>query len=188
MFELGWPEPKFGKPVFEPLRSLAEFDGRIRARNTAATEYWIKCTLTGDAALSALRLTNDLQMAPLAMPAMTVGNNRFTYLEHTDNNAGPNAARHLRLTHTWVERSKTHPPAAPAAPVAPANGGQPTARTSSSRGPPATRGGTAITDYHFQLAERPVCRWPLSPTSTPTPPAPRRKAGPGTPCPRARPL
>ena len=49
-------------------------------------------------------------MAPLAMPSMTVGNNRFTYLEHTDDKSGANAARHLKITHNWVERSKTRPP------------------------------------------------------------------------------
>jgi hypothetical protein len=46
-------------------------------------------------------------------------NYTFTYLEHTDNRSGVNAARHLKITHNhnWVERSKTRLPQAPESPV-----------------------------------------------------------------------
>ena len=62
-----------------------------------ANEYWIKCTLTGKCSLSAVTIKNDIQMAPLAMPSMIVGSNSFTYLEHTDNRTGANAARHANM-------------------------------------------------------------------------------------------
>ena len=163
-FEIGFPNPKDGKPAYTPLATLAEFDGKFKGRTAMANEYWIKCTLTGKASLSGVKITNDIQMAPLAMPSMTVGNNRFTYLEHTDDRSGANAARHLRITHNWVERSKTRPPKAPASPVYPANGGKSDGTDVVFQWKAATDpDGDAITDYHFQLSDRPDMRWPLSP-------------------------
>jgi hypothetical protein len=103
-------------------------------------------------------------MAPLAMSSMTVGNNRFTYLEHTDNKAGPNAARNVRITHKWVERSKTRPPKAPESPIYPADGGKSDGTDVVFQWNAATDpDGDAITDYHFQLSDRPDMRWPMSP-------------------------
>ncbi len=163
-FEIGWPNPKDGRPVYAPLAALAEFDGKFQGRTAMANEYWIKCTLAGEASLSELRITNDIQMAPLAMPSMTVGNNRFTYLEHTDERNGANAARHLKITHTWVERSKTRPPKAPESPVYPANGGKSDGTDVAFQWNAATDpDGDPITDYHFQLSDRPDMRWPMSP-------------------------
>jgi hypothetical protein len=124
-FEIGFLDPKdWRKTVYTPLTTLAEFDGKFKGRTADAYEYWLRCTLTGKASLSTINIKNDIQMTPLAMPSMTVGNNSFTYLEHTDDKTGANAARNLRITHTWVERSKTRPPKAPESPVYPANGGE----------------------------------------------------------------
>jgi len=163
-FEIGWPDPKDGRPVYAPLTKLAEFDGRFQGRTTMANEYWIKCTLAGKASLGEFKITNDIQMAPLAMPSMTVGNNLFTYLEHTDDGSGANVARHVRITHKWVERSKTRPPQAPAGPVYPANGGKSDGTDAVFEWNAATDpDGDAITDYHFQLSDRSDMRWPMSP-------------------------
>ena len=163
VFEIGFLNPKDWKPAFLPLPTLAEFDGKFKGP-LAGNEYWIKCTLTGKASLRGLKIKNDIQMAPLAMPSMTVGNNRFTYLEHTDDKTGANAARHLRITHNWVERSKTRPPGTSASPVYPADGGQSDGTDVVFQWTAAKHpGGDAITDYHFQLADRPDMRWPMSP-------------------------
>ncbi len=98
------------------------------------------------------------------MPSMTVGNNSFTYLEHPDNRSGANAARHLKITHTWVERSRTRPPKAPESPVYPANGGQSDGTDVVFQWNAATDpDGDPITDYHFQLSDRSDLRWPMSP-------------------------
>ena len=114
--------------------------------------------------MSALNIKNDIQMAPLAMPSMTVGNNSFTYLEHTDDKTGANRARHLRITHNWVERSKTRFPKASESPVYPANGGKSDGTDAVFQWNAATDpDGDAITDYHFQLSDRPDMRWPMSP-------------------------
>ena len=111
-FEIGFTRPERLEDRLHTADGLAEFDGKFRGRTATGNEYWIKCTLTGNASLSGLKIKNDIQMAPLAMPSMTVGDNRFTYLEHTDDRSGANAARHLRITHNWVERSTTRPPQA----------------------------------------------------------------------------
>lgn len=164
-FEVGFTNPKdWRKTDYTALAALAEFDGQFTNRTHAATQYWLKCTLAGNASLSRVNIKNDIQMAPLAMPSMTVGDNRFTYLEHPDERSGRSAARRLRITHCWVERSKTRPPKAPEAPLHPANGGQSDGtdvvfQWNSAADPD----GDAVTDYHFQLADRPDMRWPMSP-------------------------
>ena len=165
VFEVGFLDPKdWRKTDYTPLATPAEFDGKFKGRTADSYEYWLKCTLTGKASLRAITILNDLQMAPLAMPSMTVGNNRFTYVEHTDDKTGANTARHLRITHTWVERSKTRPPQAPPSAVYPANGGESDGTDVAFQWNPATDpDGDAITDYHFQLSDRPDVRWPLSP-------------------------
>ena len=81
--------------------------GQFQGRTADAREYWLRCTLTGKASLSGVNIKNDIQMAPLAMPSMTVGDNRFTYVEHTDNQTAANTARRVSITHHWVERSST---------------------------------------------------------------------------------
>ena len=164
VFEIGTPSPKNGKLAYAPLATLAEFDGNFKGRTASSNEYSLKCTLTGKATLRSLTIKNDIQMAPLAMPAMGVGNNRFTYLEHTDGNTGTNAARHMKITHNWVERSKTRPPQASAAPVFPADGGRSDGTDVVFQWKAAPHpDGAAITDYHFQLADHAAIRWPLSP-------------------------
>jgi hypothetical protein len=111
-----------------------------------------------------VNIKNDIQMAPLAMPSMTVGDNRFTYVEHTDQRSGRSASRHVRITHTWIERSKTRPPRAPASAVYPAKGGKSDGTDVVFQWKAATDpDGDAITDYHFQLSDRPDMRWPMSP-------------------------
>jgi hypothetical protein len=163
-FEIGLPNSGDGKAVYTPLATLAEFDGKFRGRTQTLVEYWIRCTLTGDATLSGVHIKNDIQMAPLAMPSMTVGNNSFTYQEHPDNRSGASSARHVRITHRWVERSTTRPPEPPVSPVSPANGGKSDGTDVVFQWNAATDpDGDAIADYHFQLSDRPEMRWPLSP-------------------------
>lgn len=164
-FEIGFIDPKdWRKKVYRPLATLAEFDGKFQGCSTDAREYWLRCTLKGRASLSAVKIKNDIQMAPLAMPSMTVGDNRFTYTEHTDEKIGTNAVRHVRITHRWVERSTTRPPRESQSPIYPANGGASDGTDVVFRWDAATDpDGDAITDYHFQLSDRQDMLWPLSP-------------------------
>jgi hypothetical protein len=127
------------------------------ANGPARYAYRLRCELPPGARLLRLAVVNDLQMAPLALPGMVVGDNSFTY---TDQSTGP---RRVRLTHTWVERSVSRPPGAPPAPVFPADGG----RTDGTDvvfawRPPEGPGPDAVADYHFELSDRPDMAWPLS--------------------------
>jgi acetyl esterase/lipase len=134
-----------------------DLDALFPREGPARYEYRLRCELPEGARLKRLAIVNDLQMAPLALPGMVVGENHFTY---TDQSTGP---RRVRLTHEWVERSVSRPPGAPPAPVFPAEGG----RTDSTDivfewRPPRDAEGDRIADYHFELSERADMAWALS--------------------------
>src|SRR5205085_4283109 len=113
--------------------------------------------LGAGARLKRLGIVNDLQMAPLVLPAMSVGENTFLY---TDESPG---GRDVRITHDWVERSASRPPAAPAAPTFPPDGGEADGTDLVFRWlTAADPDGDRIADYHFELSDRPDMRWPLS--------------------------
>jgi hypothetical protein len=134
-----------------------DLDALFPPKGPARYEYRLKCELPEGGRLKRLAIINDLQMAPLALPGMVVGVNRFTY---TDQSTG---SRRVRITHEWVERSLSRPPGAPPAPVFPAEGG----RTDGTdllfrwRAPQAAEE-DSIADYHFELSERADLAWPLS--------------------------
>ncbi len=116
--------------------------------------YYLRCTLQAGARLESLRILNDLQMAPLALPDMMVGENAFAY---TDESPG---SRSVRVTHEWVERSASVPPEAPAAPIHPPDGGVSDGTDVVFMWEPVAS--AVIGDYHFELSERADMRWPLS--------------------------
>jgi len=119
--------------------------------------YRLRCRLSGAARLRRLAIINDLQMAPLTLPAMCVGDNTFTYTDETE------GKRSVRITHEWVERSASRPPAAPPAPISPPDGGETDGTDIVFRWQePADPDGDGIVDYHFMLSDRPDMAWPLS--------------------------
>jgi hypothetical protein len=123
----------------------------------ARYEYRLKCQLEGPARLRRLAVTSDVQMAPLTLPEMVVGENRFTY---SDRSAGD---RKVRITHNWVERSASKPPQAPPAPLYPPDGGDANGTDIVFKWTAANDpDGETIADYHFELSNRADMRWPLS--------------------------
>ena len=132
------------------LRGRQDLADRARTTSTSSSpivgpacyEYQLKCELEGPARLRRLAIINDVQMAPLALPEMVVGENAFTY---TDQSAGD---RKVRITHHWVERSASQAAAGARRPRSTRpTAARPTARTSSSNGrlptiPTATRSPT----------------------------------------------
>jgi hypothetical protein len=133
------------------------FDPLFPAQGPARYDYRLKCELPAGARLERLTILNDLQMAPLALPGMQVGENRFTYSD-----ASP-GARKVRLTHEWVERSLSRPPAAPAAALFPIDGDRAEGTDLVFQWRPSEGGeGGAIADYHFELSDRADLAWPLS--------------------------
>ncbi|HUS91460.1 MAG TPA: Ig domain-containing protein [Phycisphaerae bacterium] len=123
----------------------------------ACYEYRLRCQLAGPGRLRRLAILNDVQMAPLALPEMVVGENAFTYSDRTVGD------RKVRITHTWVERSATRPPGAPRAAVYPPDGGQAEGTRVVFQWTPAVDpDGETIADYHFELSGRADMRFPLS--------------------------
>ena len=123
----------------------------------ARYEYRLKCQLEGPARLRRLAVINDVQMAPMALPEMVVGENRFTY---SDQSAGD---RQVRITHKWVERSASKPPQAPRAPVYPPDGGESNGTDIVFQWTAAdVPDGAGIGDYHFELSRRADMKLPLS--------------------------
>ncbi len=134
----------------------SNFDKFFPLEGNPYYEYQLRCELPAAAKLKRLAVINDLQMALLALPEMTVGENSFTY---TDNSSGE---RKVRITHEWVERSTSKPPEAPEA-VYPPNGGQAEGTDFAFRwSVPKDPDGDKVTDYQFMLANRQDMRWPLS--------------------------
>jgi hypothetical protein len=137
-------------PLFPPGEA-ARYSYLLRVEMAAATDV-------RGCGLDRLRIENDIQMAQLSLPGLTLGENRVTY---SDESPGP---RTVRLTHSWIERSSSRPPDAPAAPLYPANGGDAEGTRFAFEWEPARDpDGGAIADYHFQLSNRSDLRWCLSP-------------------------
>jgi hypothetical protein len=119
--------------------------------------YRLRCRLAGAAVLKRLAIINDLQMAPLVLPGMALGENAFVYTDETE------GERSVRITHEWVERSASRAPQAAPAPVAPADGGETDGTDIVFQWQDAPDpDGDKIADYHFELSDRPDIRWPLS--------------------------
>jgi hypothetical protein len=132
------------------------FDKFFPLESNPYYQYQLRCELPAGAKLKRLVVINDLQMALLALPEMTVGENSFTY---TDKGSDE---RKVRITHEWVERSTSKPPEAPEA-IYPADGGQAEGTDIAFRwSVPKDPNGDKITDYRFMLANRQDMRWPLS--------------------------
>jgi hypothetical protein len=149
-FEISWD----GK-TWESVGS--DLDRLFPPVGTARYFYHLRCRLAGAARLRSLRIVNDLQMAPLSLPEMGVGENPFFY---SDESSGD---RHVRVTHEWVERSASAPPVAPPAPIGPRDGGDADGTDVVFQWQPATDpDGDQIDDYHFELSSRADLKWPLS--------------------------
>jgi hypothetical protein len=123
----------------------------------ARYEYQLKCELERDARLRRLAIMNDVQMAPLSLPEMVVGENAFTYSDQST------VDRRVRITHLWVERSASRPPLAPSSAVSPVDGGEAQGTDLVFQWTPATDpDGDPIGDYQFELSSRGDMRFPLS--------------------------
>jgi hypothetical protein len=100
-----------------------------------------------------LSITAELQMAPLSLPALEVGTNTVHYTDNT------NGLRQIRLSHTWLERSDSLPPAAPSEPLSPRSGTQVAGTLIQFKWHPVD----GAADYHFELSPQPDMRYCLSP-------------------------
>ena len=148
-FSLSW-DGKTWAPVGDFDKMFAYSNGKGKYG------YQLRCQLSGGATLKSLAIVNDLQMAPLMLPEMAVGKNAFTYTDESP-------SRKVRITHDWVERSASKPPAAsPGAVYPPDKGDAAGSDLVFKWTPPSDGDGDKITDYQFELSNRADLRWPLS--------------------------
>jgi hypothetical protein len=134
-----------------------DLDGFFAPNAPARYEYRLRCELGAGARLKKLGISNDIQMALMALPGMSVGENKFVYTDATS------GARKVRITHEWVERSTSRPPAAVGKPAYPSDGGEAEGTSFAFRWtPPQDADGDAVVDYHFELSERADMKYPLS--------------------------
>jgi hypothetical protein len=135
----------------------SEMDSLFPSVGTARYGYQLRCRLEGAAILRRLKIVNDLQMAPLALPEMGVGENRFAYADESP------GERQVRISHEWIERSASRPPLAPTAAISPRDRSEYEGTDVAFRWQPAVdTDGDKIADYHFELSARPDMKWPLS--------------------------
>ena len=149
-FQLSW-DGKAWQDVTENLDKVFVPNGPAHYR------YSLRCQLSGDARLKKLAIVNDLQMAPLTLPGMVVGENAFVY---TDKSPGE---RKVRITHDWVERSVSKAPEAPPTAISPVDGINVDGTDLVFQWKtPADPDGDKIADYYFELSAYADMRWPLS--------------------------
>lgn len=136
-------------------RLYVSLDDLFPATDPARYRYLLRVELPGGTAacLKGLRLVSTLQMARLALPGLSLGDNAFVYTDRS----GPGAR--VRITHAWRECGGVEVPAAPAAAVYPAEGG----RASGTRIRFQWQPVEGAADYEFQLSEHRDMRWVLSP-------------------------
>jgi hypothetical protein len=139
-------------------RMYVDLDPVFPAGDPARYEYLVRFDLVSEAeqptvCLKGFRLKSTLQMARLAMPALSLGDNSFTYTDQS----GP--GRKVRITHAWRECDGAAIPEAPAAAIYPAEGGVADGTRVAFRWQPVA----TAADYEFQLSEYADMRWALSP-------------------------
>lgn len=150
-FSTSYDQNTWKKLSGSSLDSIFPPDGK------AYYHYFLRCELTGNSRLSAIRIMNDIQMHSLNLPGMMVGKNNF---EYTDENPG---GRTVKITHTWIERSVSRPPNAPVGPIYPPDNGNSDNTSIVFKWVPAVDPDKdSISDYHFELSDRADMKFPLS--------------------------
>jgi hypothetical protein len=149
-FEISWDKKSW-------ISTGSDLDPHFPRIGTARYQYFLRCRLDDSARLRGLKIQNDLQMAPLTLPEMTVGENHFTYSDDST------TERRIRITHAWVECSASVPPSPPTMPIRPCDRGDVEGTDVVFEWQPAMDAdGEKIADYHFELSARADMKWPLS--------------------------
>jgi hypothetical protein len=135
----------------------ASLDSCFPRNETAWYDALLRIKLTESAGVDSFSLRFDVQMAPLSLPELELGDNQVLYVDDSKE-------RKVRVTMAWEELSFTRPPLPPSAPEYPPDGDTVAGTRICFRWPVATDpDGDEIADYQFQLSEREDMAWPLSP-------------------------
>ncbi len=136
----------------------ASLDEIVSPRRQPTYVFWLQLSLHGQVAAREIVFEHDIQTAALALPELTVGDNKLIYTDSADGD------RKVRVTHEWLDRTAWHPPTAPTEAVSPENGATVEGtRVTFAWNAPTVSGTGTIADFHFELSEHADMRWPLSP-------------------------
>ena len=139
-------------PEGRQIESSLDLDPIFRPDAPASYSYTIRVDAkASDLLITGLTVETDLQMAPLSLPALELGENEVQF---TSESAGQ-----IRITHGWEEQVTDPAPDPPSEPDLPPDGGV-VAGTQFTFSWPAVEG--AI-DYHFALSDRQDMKYALSP-------------------------
>lgn len=117
---------------------------------------WKDENKTNRVLLGDIKIIADLQLAPLGMPYLRLGENNIRFKSDTPGR--------VRIVHKWRESAANRPPDPPKRPLFPEDGALVNwLRFTFKWQPSKDPDGDAIVDYHFVLSDRPDCRWALSP-------------------------
>ena len=156
------------EPVWTADRSgtfmeTVDIDKWVAPHNKGARyAYAIKIELSSpnsspDLGINYLKIETDLQMAPLSLPALSLGMNEITYSDETYK------PHRVLITHEWQENNSIRPPEPPPGPIFPPDGAHiDTTRFEFQWQEAADPDGDDIEAYHFFLSEQPDMAWALS--------------------------
>jgi hypothetical protein len=135
----------------EYARMYIDLNEFFPMKNPARYRYSVRFDLFSQAAeplvcLKGLFLRSTLQMARLALPGLSLGNNSFIY---TDRSTKPGK---VRITHSWRECTAAEVPEAPAGATYPPDHGKSAGTLFTFRWQPPVKGQPPA-DYEFQLSE-----------------------------------
>ncbi len=133
-----------------PIDDAGQLDPLLPGDGPATYELYLR--LNGRSAnLQDIAIELDLQMAPLSLPALHVGDNELLYEDDS-------TERTVVLTHRWQERDDLIPPSAPEL-LGPIDGDTVLGTQPTFRWQPVAD----AADYHFELGDRADMRCVLSP-------------------------
>jgi lysophospholipase L1-like esterase len=136
------------------IKTTIDLNPAFPANSPASYAYRVRIALKANdhpAMIKQITLESDLQMAPLSLPALEVGNNTIHYTADNDGQ--------VEITHAFEEQESDPPPVSPTKPTYPQNGAT-VSGTQFTFAWPKVEGAT---DYHFQLSDLPNLQYTLSP-------------------------
>ena len=133
-------------------KTTIDLDPHFPSNTPASYTYRLRLQSHSDNIfLKNLAIETDLQMAPLSLPALEIGDNTIHFTADTEGQA--------HITHKWTECEADPPLQPPEKPNFPANNDH-VSGTQFTFSWPEVAGAT---DYHFQLSDRPDFKYLLSP-------------------------
>ena len=113
------------------------------------------------AGLDAITMDSDVQMAPLSLPGLRLGDNAISFLDETKE------AHNVKVTFQWAEMQVERVPVAPSSPVFPAADAEAEGTAFTFRWAPAKVKGANIAAYELRLSDDAELRTALSPVFEP---------------------